>query len=373
MSDIDWKKKAAITVSVAGIVLGVWIFCKTLLALFLPFVLAFSLAVLTRPFVLRFHRRTGCPLRISAVLVTLLALVLLLLILGIICNRLLVEARNLLNFLINDLAGEGGEVSRVISFFEELWQRLPLLSQLRESGILQEVLGDPEVYVTERLREFLSGLAGGMATAFGEVLRRLPGVLFFLLVSVISCFYFAVEYDAVLRAVHRLLPARLSVRLPEWRKRAAGAARRYLRAYALLFLLTLAELSVGFLILRISYPFLLAFLIAFLDILPVLGVGTVVLPWALFMLATGRAFVGVGLLVLYLIITVVRQIVEPHLVGKSLGLHPILMLISVYVGLRLFGFGGIILGPAVALLIKGALEQGGRTRQTAEENSAEPQ
>ena len=166
----------------------------------------------------------------------------------------------------------------------------------------------------------------------------------------ISCFYFSVEYDVVCGALMRLVPARYAPRLPQWKKRAVGAFKRYLRAYFLLLLLTFFELLVGLAILGSDYVFLLAFLTALLDILPVLGVGTVLLPYALFSFVMGNRFLGLGLLILYGVITLVRQIVEPHLVGKSLGLHPILMLMSFYVGLRLFGVGGILIGPAVALL-----------------------
>ena len=120
--------------------------------------------------------------------------------------------------------------------------------------------------------------------------------------------------------------------------------------------MTLSLLLVGFLVLKVSYFFLLALLTAFLDILPVLGVGTVLIPYAVFELIGGRLARGIGLLVLYAVITVLRQIAEPHLVGKSLGLHPILMLVSFYAGLKLFGVAGLLVGPALALLIKGLVE-----------------
>lgn len=128
--------------------------------------------------------------------------------------------------------------------------------------------------------------------------------------------------------------------------------RRYLRAYFLLFLLTFAELLIGFMILGTGYAFLLAFMTALLDALPVLGVGTILLPYAIFSFMAGDRSLGFGLLILYGVITLVRQFVEPHLVGKSLGLHPILMLMAFYVGFRLFGVAGIFLGPAAALILK---------------------
>ena len=80
--------------------------------------------------------------------------------------------------------------------------------------------------------------------------------------------------------------------------------------------------------------------------------GTVLLPWAVFSLVTGSTVLGIGLLVLYAIITIVRQVIEPHIVGKSLGLHPILMLVALYAGLKIFGIIGFFAGPAIALTLK---------------------
>jgi len=76
------------------------------------------------------------------------------------------------------------------------------------------------------------------------------------------------------------------------------------------------------------------------------------LPWALFSLLTGNTALGIGLAVLYAVITVIRQVIEPHIVGKSLGLHPILMLVALYAGLKIFGLIGVFAGPALALGVK---------------------
>ena len=119
--------------------------------------------------------------------------------------------------------------------------------------------------------------------------------------------------------------------------------------------LTFGELLIGFLILGVDYAFLLALIIAVLDMLPVLGVGTVLIPWALVALLQKNFYLGFGLVILYLVMLVLRQIAEPKLLGKSLGLHPLLTLFASYAGFRLFGFLGMLAGPVVATLIKNAL------------------
>ena len=128
--------------------------------------------------------------------------------------------------------------------------------------------------------------------------------------------------------------------------------RRYIKAYGILLAMTFALLLVGFWTLRVEYAFLLAFLIALADLLPVIGVGTVLIPWGIVMLLQKQFYLGFGLLILYLVISLVRQVAEPKVLGKSLGLHPLLTLFATYVGFTLFGLLGMILAPVAALLAK---------------------
>ncbi len=356
MERIDWKRAAAITITVAGGLAALYLLCRFAFVLLLPFLLAFVLALATRRTILALARRTNCPVRVMAALVTLFSLTVLGLLVFLLCNRLFVEAQNLLDFLATDSQDPNGQIARFFAFFRDFGNRLPLFSQIRDMPFLKELLGDPEAYLVEQLQHGVQGITGRLAAFAGGVLRRLPRVALFFVFTVISCFYFAVEYEAVTRTMVALTPRTLRCKLPVWRDRVTAAAKRYLRAYFWLFLLTLAELLVGFFLLRIRYAFLLALLTAFLDILPVLGVGVILVPFAVFLLAVGQTGRGIGLLALYAVITVVRQIAEPHLVGKSLGLHPILMLLSLYVGLGIFGVAGFVLGPAIALVSKAVFD-----------------
>lgn len=362
MHRIDWHFWACVAIALAGGALFLYVLFRFALFLFLPFLLALALALCTRPLVRWLAQKTGRSKRFCAVAVTLFLLLLTGALSYLLCHRLLLEIQRLLAFLAKDSADPNGKIAGLVVFFRQGLSRLPFLSHLQRIEFIEELIGDPGEYLISRLGEVLSALAGRIAGGFASLLRRLPGVLLFLLVSVISCFYFAVEYERVRDVILQMLPVRLRARLPRWRKRITGALKRCIRAYFLLFLLTFVELSLGFFLLRVEYPFLIALLGAVLDILPVLGVGALLLPWGLLALATGATLRGVGLLILYAVMSVVRQVAEPHLVGKSLGLHPILMLIAFYVGLALFGFSGIFIGPVLAVLAKVAFEYAAENR-----------
>ena len=120
-------------------------------------------------------------------------------------------------------------------------------------------------------------------------------------------------------------------------------------------LITFSLLLIGFLVLGIKYALILSFICAIVDILPILGVGSVLIPFAIIEFAKGNLKLGIGLVVLYLIITVSRQIIEPKIIGAKIGIHPLLTLFSMYLGLSLFGVFGIILGPFTVLILKAVL------------------
>ena len=122
--------------------------------------------------------------------------------------------------------------------------------------------------------------------------------------------------------------------------------------------ITFIELLIGLFILRIDYALLLSAVIALLDMLPIIGTGTVLVPWSIYEFISGDLYIGVGLLILYLIITVFRNIIEPRIIGKQMGLHPLIALISVFIGLKLMGFIGIFLLPLTVMLLYKMYDKG---------------
>ncbi len=351
MSDQKWIKSAAVTLTVAGAILALYLLFDVLFAVFLPFLLAFALAACTHPLAERFATRLGVSRRVVAAVFTLLSLALLFGLAYVLFSRALIELQNLVSYLVSEEGEAGSKLS-------ELWGRIERFfthSPPQLSGLfswLSHFVEDPKALFAEQTRSWLLRVSEGIPQLALRFARALPSALLFLLVTVIAGFYFSVEYDTLTGTLCRLLPGAWGERLPRFAARARRAAAQYLRAYCLLFLITLGELILGLLLLRVRYVLLVSLLIALLDFLPIFGVGTVLIPWSILSLVTGNTPLGVGLAVLYAIITVIRQIIEPRVVGRSLGLHPILMLISLYAGLKIFGVIGVFVGPCLALTAK---------------------
>ena len=131
---------------------------------------------------------------------------------------------------------------------------------------------------------------------------------------------------------------------------------KYMRSYLLLLVITFLEMLTGLFLVRAPYPVIMAVVIALLDLLPVLGVGVVLIPWGIWSFLIGEGAFGIGLLVLFIAHTVFRQVIEPKIVGKSLGVHPLLTLVFIYVGYSVFGIVGLLLVPIFTVLVDIILE-----------------
>ncbi len=223
-----------------------------------------------------------------------------------------------------------------------------------------------------RLEQLLSVLAeklsGAVIPLLGGILTVVPNAFLGIFIVIISSYYMATDFARINRFLLSLFPQKLRSDL----KNAYGDAKqtvfKLLKAYSLIVVITFAQLFIGFLLLDVKYAFLIALLTAFVDILPVLGTGTVLVPWSVWLFAVGDYPRAVGLLVLYAIITVLRQILEPKIVGKYIGLYPLATLFSMYVGLKLMGVLGLLLFPLGVMVGKSVLD-----RRSAEKDARPPE
>ncbi|MBR6708278.1 MAG: sporulation integral membrane protein YtvI [Clostridia bacterium] len=341
---------AAWVIVAGGVVAVAWLMFR-FFPLLLPFLLAWGISLLLAPLADKMHAHTHLPRRVCNAVLLLLTLLLIVLLLTLLVNRLIGELRRLLEWL----SADGGTrvamwIGQVRDWFFSLGERFPILGRLW-GGEIEGLFSGAEEIVSGMIGETLSGISTVIPTAIAAILRALPKIMLFLAVTILACFYFALDLERINGAIRGLLPRSVQRRLPRLKQRAAGTALRWLRAYLLLMTLTFCELLIGFALLDLDYAFLPALLIALVDLFPVLGVGTVLLPWSLFCFFGGNYHLGIGLLILYGVTTIVRQIAEPRIVGESMGLHPLLTLVAMYVGFRLWGLGGMLLSPAIALAL----------------------
>lgn len=337
------KHRAVFFYAAMAVIAALLIFA--LIKLLLPFAIAWLLALLLQPTISWLTRKTGLKRGVVSIAILLILISLggaLLYGLG---GRMLLELRNFAERIADRADEIGAWFDRTVKLLKE---KLPLIGEIEPETLSGVGSG--------LLRDALTTLSAKLTSALGGMLVKLPHFFFVLVIFLMAAFYLCADFERVSRYLSSLFPMSAVRKLGKLKRLIFSTTLRYLRAYFILLMITFGELLIAFLILRIEYAFTLALLIALLDALPAIGVGTVLLPWALISLMMGNWQRAVALAVIYAIVTVVRQIAEPHVVGAQLGLHPLASLAAVYAGYKLAGIWGLLFAPVAAILLKGLFD-----------------
>jgi sporulation integral membrane protein YtvI len=206
--------------------------------------------------------------------------------------------------------------------------------------------------LSQSVGSVVSKISSTIIEFISSSVSSLPGLFLGIIFAIISSLFFAMDYSKITGYIIRLFPSQNRNLFAEIKEFATGIGFKYVKAYATLMAVTFAELALGLSVLRVDGAITIAALVAVIDILPVLGTGAVIVPWIIIELIKGNMPFVIGLAVLYLIIVMVRNILEPKLVGKQIGLHPLIMLVCMYVGLKVFGFIGLIALPVTVVIVK---------------------
>ena len=342
-SDSTFKKVVFTAVYAAIAAAVLYLFFKFILIALLPFPIAWCFAAALKRPVAFLSEKTRLPRTVFAVLfVSLLTgAVFTLLIFAV--SRAVSEASRLLSALSS---GGDGAADAVWGFFDGLAERIPFLGGENLDAARESIRNAAVGFLTDMLSK-MPYIAANVASA-------VPGVLIFTLTLIISAVYMTADYRRIASYIVKKLPEKLSAGLFGVKKRMFSGAVGIFKAYTAIFFITFGELSIGFALLGRKYIFLPALLIAAVDILPVLGTGIALVPLSVVGFITGDVRTGIGMLALYGVISLVRQIIEPRLIGTSLGVHPLVTLISMYAGFRAFGVWGMIAAPLAAALFVGA-------------------
>ena len=360
-TQLDLRRGAAAVICIAAGALLLWLGFRYVLGVVAPFLLAWMLSRLVKPLVGALAARTRIPRGVWAaglVLLTVGGFV------GMAFSGIRRGIRELSTFAEGLAADTDGLLSAIEYALERarsLSSRIPFLRHFENTPGYEDFCARLDGLVEEGVNRLVTGITARLPDAAMTVAGWIPEVFIFLTVTLLACYYFSADNGYIGRAVRdfilRLTPAPLRDRIPPWGRRLRRLGKQYLRACFLLGLLTFLQMFIGLALLRIPYAFILALLIALVDFLPLLGTGIILIPWAAVSLLLGEIKLGIGLLVLYAVSTVIRQILEPKLIGEGLGLHPLLSLAAMYAGLRLFGVWGMILAPLATAGVKSLLKK----------------
>jgi len=336
------KKIGIFAVILISVLAGVF-FTFRLAYFLLPFLIAFALSSLMEPLLKFMSGKLHIKRKIAAPVVLLLLLAITVFLLIIIVLKLIAEFKSL-------ISNAPELLSNIYSQFVE-WS---------DRGIALFTWLPTEV--TDNLGSVISNLSDTITNLGKTVLKgayttaiSFPEALIFTIITVMATYFMSSDRDKISSVFHQHLPESWIKRILSIKRDMFSALFGYLRSALIIMSITFFELYLGFNIIDIKYPLLLAFLISIIDALPVLGTGGVLIPWALYSFVTNDIRMGASIFILYLVVLVIRQIIEPKVLGHQIGVYPLLTLLAMYAGLELIGFAGLILGPITFLLIRNIL------------------
>lgn len=344
--DIEKKREFIIKTVYFSIILAMlYIGIKYLLVWFLPFIIGFVIAFLLNPIVKMISKRLNIKPGIAGFFTVLIFHTTIGVLISIIIMKIFVFLKNIFielpttyTTIIEPM------ILKISSNFEDIIIKLdPTLIEAIRNFIYS---------FTESLGSIISSISKGVVGIVSSTVSVVPGFFIALIFSVISSFFFAISYEEITGFILRQLSPKAKNMFFDIKEYIVGTLFKIIKAYLIIITITFLELSIGLTVLRVENSIMVALIISCVDILPVLGTGGIVIPWIIIELIKGNSILAVGLFIVYIIITIIRNIIEPKIVGEQIGLNPLVVLICIFVGVKLFGFIGLLVFPiGVTILV----------------------
>lgn len=347
------QNRLKVLLLIAGVVLiavGAYLFMPYLLELaglvlsvFLPFILGYVFSRLVNPLADLLQKKLKCPRGVSALLVIIFTIGILGGALTAIVWKLVSEVRNLYE-----------QFPAMYTEFQLSWKRFSdNMAHIYNSmpDFVQNVLSDMSREFSDKVKFFIDSHSKPMVGYASDFAKAIPGVFIGVIIFILSVYFMVVDSENVSAAVHKIVGEKLSKRLTavkdEFKRYLGGYVRAQITIMCVTFVIMLTEFTIG----GINYAVLIALSTAFLDALPVFGSGIVLWPLAAIDFFGGNIKAGILMVVAFVSVVVTRHLIEPKLVSSKIGMNPLLTLMAMYVGYRIWGVGGIILGTILLLVI----------------------
>lgn len=194
--------------------------------------------------------------------------------------------------------------------------------------------------------------ATNLFNAILDFIIFMPSILIYIIITFLATLFLVTDRGTIKKKMEDVLPNRSVEKVSDIMKSTFKSLGKYLRAQLIIITVTFFELLIAFLIIKQPYALTLALIISLVDALPILGTGTVLIPWSIYLFITGNIPFAIAIAVTYFVILIVRQLIEPKIVSHQLGVHPFITLIAMYIGFKIFGIIGMIIGPIVMVILK---------------------
>ena len=367
-NSVNRKKKTIVNIIYYGILFGLfYFFMRYAFGIFLPFIIAFIVAAILQKPINTLTKRL--PLKkgfVSAVLVILTV--------GIVVTIITLIGAQLVSYVKDFGSFISGKIESLPDFLNNvqdwIYRHIKFLPDSIESVVhttmdsvfgklnSSETIESANAIKTTTASSFDFSSLSAPISGLLSTAKQIPSILIAVVITIFACCFMAADYDVLMNFIKRQFPKDKRHTLVATRNIIKNSVFKLCKAYILIIFITFCEMMLGLKILellniyRSGYIFFIAACVAVVDIMPVLGTGTILIPWTIYSFIVSETSLGIGLAILYIFITVARQFIEPKLVAGQLGLPPFVTIMAMYVGLKLFGFIGIFVTPFAIIILK---------------------
>ena len=391
MSTIEKRRATLINLVYYSLLIAAYyLFLKYAFWIVAPFIFAFAVAMFLQKPIRKINKKTKIKKGIIGFVAVILIFAILASLLVLVGYRIGVEFKGFADYIMHKLEDFPNLIRSAEAWVNNAVSFLPDAIEKTITDAVSDFT-DKLLLATKEDSDIQQGLSSGFSgidlsvlkTPLGGLLstaKQIPAALTAALIGLIACFFITCDYDNFTSMIKRKVSEKHEHALVRTKHLLIDILGKMCKSYLTIMFVTFCEVSIGLNILKLigvytgGYILVIAICTALVDILPVFGTGTVMIPWAVVSLFTGKTGLGIGLLVIYGIITVIRQILEPRLVAMNVDMPPILTLAGMYIGLQLFGVVGMFMVPITFVLIKALNSEGiihlyGREKPAEEEET----
>lgn len=329
-------------IGIALCILAIFL-CKITI-FYIPFLIAYIISLIIDPLIKWVNKKTSLSRKTSSVIV-------LITIFGIILALIIWGSVSLISETTNLLSGLNTYLEKTINYINDKTSKIDFKSILSQDviNIFENSTTDYLNTITEYLKEILTKLL--------NYITSIPNMLINIVITILATYFITSDKFYILDRMEHHLSKKMVGKIIKHTREITTSLGGYLKAEITLsiitFMIVLTGLNIFYLLgMEVEYPILMAILIGFVDALPILGAGSIMIPWVGLLLINGNNSLAISILGLYILTVVLKQFLEPKLVSKNIGIHPIFTLISMYTGFKIIGVIGLLVGPIILIILK---------------------
>ncbi len=331
--------------------LGIIFVLPQIIAFFIPFLIAFIFSLIANPIVKFLEKKIKINRRFGSVLIIVLVIAAIVLLCYGAVSLLWTGVKGFSGELPSIVAGAESDVSNAFAELADMLNNTPFLQGVDFSRITTGI--------SEYLANFLTKAEGvDNIAVIGDTAKKIPDIIVNIIICLLATYFFIADREKMTAFLGSHLPDNFKKHTLSLYHQVVDVVGGYFKAQFKIMFVIYIVLAIGLAIIRIDYGWLLGFGIAFLDMLPVFGTGTVLIPWAAIKLLSGDYKIAVGLVVLYAVSFVIHQVIQPKLVGDSVGMEPFAALFFMYIGYRVSSVFGMILAIPIGMILINLVKAG---------------